>query len=210
MSDSKVAGVAAILFALLFLAAMVAPGETPSGDDSDADFVKYYQDSGNQNAMLASVYFMTVASLALVVLATLGFRSGSTLASIARASAYLAATAFALGAVAIATVGVETLINDTPVDPGVARFLPSIGYGTILIVGGLSASAAIAAISGDWKRTGAMPSWLCWLGFVCAVVLLAGVMFLPMIALVVWALVAGVTLLTKSSAAAPLSPARPA
>ncbi len=111
MSDSKVAGVAAILFAVLFLAAMVAPGETPSGADPDADFVGYYQDSGNQKTLLASVYFMTVGSLALVVLATLEFRSGSTLASIARAAAYLAAAAFALGSVAIATMGAEALIT---------------------------------------------------------------------------------------------------
>ncbi len=92
-------------------------------------------------------------------------------------------------------------------DAGVARFLPSLGYGTILIVGGLSAAAAITAISGDWKRTGAMPNWLCWLGFVCAFILLAGVMFIPMIALVVWALAAGVALLTRSSPAATLLPA---
>ncbi len=114
------AGIAAIVFAVLCVAAVVSPGETPSGDDPDSDFVQYYGDSGHQRTLLASVYLMTVSALALVVFATVQFRSGTTLASVARAMAYLAAAAFALGQVAIATVGAEALINDSPIDPGVA------------------------------------------------------------------------------------------
>jgi len=74
-----------------------------------------------------------------------------------------------------------------------------------LIVGGLATSAMIAAISTDWHRNKAMPIWLCWLGYVCAVVLLGGVVFIPMIAMVLWAIVVGVVLLSrgaKASAAA--------
>lgn len=200
MSDSRLAGIAAIVFAVLFVAALLVPGETPSGDDPDSEFVAYYEDSGNQRMLLASLYFMTVSSIALVVFATVQFRSGTTLTSIARAMAYLAAAAFAIGSVAFVTVGAEALINDTPVDAGVARFLPSLGYGTVLVVGGLAAAVMIAAISADWQRDRTMPSWLCWLGYFCAVVLLAGVVFIPMIAMVLWAVVAGVVLLTRAGA----------
>jgi hypothetical protein len=198
MSDSRLAGIAAIVFAVLFVAAVLVPGETPAGDDPDDEIVEYYEDSGNQRTLLLSVYFMTVSAIALVVFATLQFRSGTTLASIARPTAYLAAAAFAIGAVAIATVGAEAWINDTPVDAGVARFIPSIGYGAILIVGGLAAATMIATISADWQRNETMPNWLCWLGYLCAAVLLVGVFFIPMIALVLWALVVGVVLLSRS------------
>jgi hypothetical protein len=140
---------------------------------------------------------MTVGSLALIVFATVQFRSGTTLSSIARGMANVAAAAFAIGSVALAAVGAEALLSDAPVDAGVARFLPSMGYGTILVVGGLAASAMIAAISADWQKSGAMPKWLSWLGYVCAAILLAGVFFIPMIAMILWAVAAGIVLLTR-------------
>jgi hypothetical protein len=200
MSDSRLAGIAAIVFAVLFVGALMLPGETPAGEDPDDEVVDYYEDSANQRRLLASVYLMTIGSLALVVLATVQFRSGTTPASIARAMAYVAAAAFAIGSVALAAVGAEALINeDTPIDAGVARFLPSLGFGTILVVGGLAASAMIAAISADWQKRGTMPNWLCWLGYVCAVILLAGVMFIPMIALIIWAIATGIVLLTRDT-----------
>ena len=43
-------------------------------------------------------------------------------------------------------------------------------------------------------RTGILPKWLGWLGFVAAVVLLFGVVFIPMIALPIWLLAASVVL----------------
>lgn len=201
MSDSRLAGVAAILFAVLFVVAVFAPGDAPQGDDPDADVVQYYQDSGNQRAMLAGVYFMTVSSLALVVFATVQFRSGTTLASIARATAYFAAAAFAIASVAFAAVGAGALFDDTPIDVGIARFLPGLGFGTMLIVGGLAASTMIAAISADWQRNKTMPNWLCWLGYACAVVLLGGIIFLPMIAMILWAIVVGAVLLSRGGTA---------
>ncbi len=207
MPDSKLAGIAAIVFAVLFVAAALAPGQPPSGTDPDADYVQYYGDSGNQVALLASVYFMAISSIALVVFATVQSRSGTTLASIARATAYLAAAAFALGQVAIASVGAEALISDAPIDPGAARFIPSFGYGAILVVGGLAAAATVAALSTDWKRNGTMPAWLCWFGYAVSVVLLFGVIFIPMASLVLWALAAGIVLLVKKGASVTGRPA---
>lgn len=197
MSDSRLAGIAVLVFAVLFVAGILAPGETPSGDDADDEIISYYEDSGNQQALLAAAYLMTVSSLALVVFATVHFRSGTTLGSVARAMAYVAAVAFAIGSVALAAVGAEALISDAPVDAGVARFLPSLGYGTILVVGALAAAAMIASTSADWHKSGVMPTWLCWAGYICAAVLLAGVLFIPMIAMILWAAATGIVLLTK-------------
>jgi hypothetical protein len=57
----------------------------------------------------------------------------------------------------------------------------------------------IAAVSFDWLRNKAMAAWLCWFGFVCALALLAAVIFIPMVALPLWAIVVGVVLLTRSA-----------
>jgi hypothetical protein len=43
-------------------------------------------------------------------------------------------------------------------------------------------------------RTGVLPRWLAWLGFICGVVLLFGVIFLPMIALPVWLIAMSIVL----------------
>jgi hypothetical protein len=201
MTDSRMAGVAVLVFAVLLVAGILAPGETPAADDPDEEIVEFYEDSGNQKALVTMVYFVTVSSLALVVFATTQFRSGTTLASIARAMAYVAAAGFAIGSVALAAVGAEGLFSDAPIDAGAARFLPSVGYGIMLIVGGLAAAAMIAAASADWQRSGTMPRWLCWLGYVCAVILLGGVVFLPMGAMIVWAVATGIVLLTRKDGA---------
>jgi hypothetical protein len=50
------------------------------------------------------------------------------------------------------------------------------------------AIALIDATSVVIWRTGILPRWFAWLGFVCAVVLLFGVVFIPMVALPIWLL----------------------
>jgi hypothetical protein len=107
------------------------------------------------------------------------------------------AAAIAIGAVAIASVPAAVAIDGAPVDPGSARFFPSIGYGAILVVGGLSAAVMIAAASLHWMRTRMMARWLVWLGFVCALALLFSVIFIPMIALPLWALVVAIVMLSR-------------
>jgi hypothetical protein len=43
-------------------------------------------------------------------------------------------------------------------------------------------------------RTGILPKWLAWLGFVAAIVLLFAVVFLPMVALPIWVLATSIVL----------------
>jgi len=50
-------------------------------------------------------------------------------------------------------------------------------------------------------RTGVLPRWLAWLGFVCGVVLLFGVVFLPVIALPIWLIAASIVLYRQPEAA---------
>jgi hypothetical protein len=79
-------------------------------------------------------------------------------------------------------------------DADLGRFLPSIGFGSILIFGMFGAIALIDATSVVIWRTGVLPRWLAWLGFVCGVVLLFGAVFLPVIALPIWLIAASIVL----------------
>ena len=82
----------------------------------------------------------------------------------------------------------------------------------ILLFGMFGAIALIDAASIVILRTGVLPRWLAWLGFVCAVVLLFGVVFLPMIALPIWLIATSIVLfrlpaVEATPAGAPAAPA---
>jgi hypothetical protein len=97
-----------------------------------------------------------------------------------------------VGAAALAAIpGAESLGDSTPLRVAdVARFVPSLGFGAILIFGAFGAIAMIDATSIVAMRTGILPRWFAWLGFVAAVVLLFGLIFVPMVALPIWVLAA--------------------
>ncbi len=202
MTVSKWAGVAAIVFAVLFVAGVVVGNNSPDGNDPDAKWVDFYSDSSQQTQDIVAAYLETAAALALVGFAAVAFGSVGGLAAAARAFAYTAAAAFALGRVALATVSAEVKFSSAPINADVARAMSSLGFGIMLVAGGVAAAAMIAAISGHWMRTRRMPRWLVWFGFVCAFIALFSVVFLPLAALPIWALVVGIVLLTGKGAVA--------
>ena len=202
LTTTKWAAIAIIAFAVLFLVGMLMGTDTPDGDESDQTWVQHYEDSGNQTQDIVAVYVVAVAAIGLVAFASLELAGGAW-ATVARASAYIAAAAFAIGRVALSAVSASAKFDSSPIDPGVARFMQGLGFGTVLVVGGLAAAAMITAISIHWMRTKEVPAWVCWLGYLAAVVLLFGVVFLPMAALPIWALIVGIVLLTRGERTAP-------
>ena len=63
-----------------------------------------------------------------------------------------------------------------------------------MVFAAFGAIALIDATSIVIIRTGVLPRWFAWLGFVCTVVLLFGAIFIPMIALPIWLVAASVIL----------------
>jgi hypothetical protein len=64
----------------------------------------------------------------------------------------------------------------------------SLGWGAILIGGMLSAAVMIFAASILTLRTGALPKWSAWVGILAAIALLFALVWIPQIALLIWAL----------------------
>jgi hypothetical protein len=112
-----------------------------------------------------------------------------------------------VGAAALAAIpaGVEFGDANDLTNADVARFVPSIGFGSILLFGMFGAIALIDATSVVIMRTDVLPRWFAYLGFVCGVVLLFGVVFLPVIALPIWLIAGSIVLFRQpeGSAAAP-------
>jgi len=95
-----------------------------------------------------------------------------------------------VGALALAAVpgSISFGENGDIFEAGTIQTAQSLGWGAILIGGMLSAAVMIFTTSILTLRTGALPKWSAWVGFLAAIALLFAVVFIPQIALLIWAL----------------------
>jgi hypothetical protein len=207
MTSAKASALLGILFAILLVGGLFSLGTPPSGDEATDEQVRaWFEDSGNQKQQLVAGYALTAAGLALLSFAVLALAPAveaagrtSALPRLITHAATVAGAGIAMGAFALAGVSVESYFSGDPVDPGVARFLPSVGYGSILVLGGLASALMIVCVSVSALRANSvLPAWFGWFGFVCAIALLFAVIFLPMFALPLWAIVASILLFMRT------------
>lgn len=206
--DSKLSAIAGILFAVFFVAGMIVISDSPDVSDSDQAIIDWYSDSGHQKAQLAGAYLLTLAGIAGAVFVSVGLgprlsaaardETSRTLAGMVGPAGILMATCITIGGFALAACSASAIFDDVTIDPGTARFLPSVGFGAILVGAGLAGAFVIAVSSVIGLRDRAFAPWLGWLGVVCAIALLGGVVFLPMVALPLWVLLASITFLSSS------------
>lgn len=191
--------IAGVLAAVTFVVGLILVSNSPDNNDTDAQVVAWYTDHGHRLSVLIGVYFLAFCGLFFLWFAS-GLRerlraaegSGGRLANVALGGAILFVGMLWAGAAALAAIpGAESLGDSTALRVAdIARFVPSIGFGAILIFGAFGAIALIDATSIVAMRSGSLPNWFAWLGFVAAVVLLFGLVFLPMVALPIWLLAA--------------------
>lgn len=211
MPGSRLAPFTGVLFVVLYVAAWMVM-RTPSDTDSPSTAAAYYTDSNHRVMMIVSAYLFIAAAFTLLgffvslrgrligaeggdaPLTTLAFGSGAVAVALMIAGAMAAASV--PGAVAFGSL-------DAPADGDLTRFIQQIGFGMILVGAMLAAAVAIAASSLVTLRTGALPAWTAWLGFVAAVVLLFAVVWLPQVALLIWVLAVGLALRAPARASAP-------
>jgi hypothetical protein len=200
--------IAGVLAAVTFVIGLILVSNSPDNNDSDAQVVAWYADHGHRLGVLIGVYFLAFCGL-FVLWFVSGLRQrlraaegpGGRLANVALGGAVLFVGMLWAGAAALGAIpGAESLGDSTALRVAdIARFVPSIGFGAILIFGAFGAIAMIDATSIVAMRTGILPKWFAWLGFVAAVVLLFGLIFLPMVALPIWLLAASYVLFRAPS-----------
>ncbi|MDX6216276.1 MAG: hypothetical protein QOG99_1860, partial [Frankiales bacterium] len=77
--------------------------------------------------------------------------------------------------------------------------LDNIGQALLLVAGALSAGAFIASASHAARRSVVFPGWLTAVGYVVAVLQLAGALFFPFALFPLWVLVASIVLLIRDT-----------
>jgi hypothetical protein len=190
---------AGVLAAITFVVGILMGTNSPDSNDSDAKVVAWYADHGHRVTVIVGAFILAFCGLFILWFAS-GLRQRlrvaegpeGRLANVALGGGVLLVALLWVGAAALAAIPAGISFGDSPnlTNADLGRFIPSIGYGSILLFGMFGAIALIDATSIVIYRTGVMPRWFMWLGFVCGLLLLFAVVFLPMIALPVW-LIAG-------------------
>ncbi|HKH23768.1 MAG TPA: hypothetical protein VKA88_09095 [Solirubrobacterales bacterium] len=201
---------AGILAAVTFIVGLGMAADSPDSDDSDAQILSWYADHGHRVEVIIGAFVLAFCGLFLLWFAS-GLRQWlrlaegpeGRLANVALGGGVLLVALLWVGAAALAAIPAGVSFGGSPdlSNADLARFLPSVGFGSILIFAMFGAIALIDATSVVIMRTDALPRWLGWLGFVCGVVLLFGVVFLPVIALPIWLIAASIVLYRRPEGA---------
>ena len=190
--------VAAVAFVLLFVVAMVLiiPYDT---DQDDAALIADVED--NNVAMMIGIYAAVLSALAFLVVAATFVRRLATAftaaeEAIARGAAMLGVVGLAVGPAIVASPGPADLFGDEgrPLDPGFVRFISSVGFVTLLIVGALGIAVFLALLARAGQRSGEVPTAFVVLTYLTVVAMVFAPVFFPMVLLLVWALAAAVVL----------------
>jgi hypothetical protein len=208
----RTGGIAAIVFAVLFVVGFLMVSDTPEGDESNLKWLRYYADSDNRRMIVIGAIVLALAAVAfLVFLGVLRER----LRGAATGAEWVGTTAFASGLLFVAMLAVAALgtgsvsasveFGDAPVvrDADVLRTFESLGIGALVLFGAAAAGLLIITTSVAGGRSALFPRWLVVAGYVAGViVLLGGLFFIPLVLFVLWMLVVGIVMLRGSGAAA--------
>jgi hypothetical protein len=189
---------------LLFAGILLAMGTYPEDDKApDADWLKVISSSSDRAKIIIGAYAVFVAGLLFLWFAS-SMRSAfdresneesNVLAHVSAASGVVFVTMLMLGVLAIASVPGSITFGDSPIPAAdFARQLTQLGTGFMLAPGSLVAALYVASTSRLGAVSGVLSRPVVVFGYVAAVLLLFGFLFLPFLALPLWTLVAGISL----------------
>src|SRR5436190_10733663 len=197
--------IAGVLAAITFVVGMVFSSDGPDDKDTDAQVIAWWADHGHRIEHVIGTFVLAFCGLFILWFAS-GLRQrlraaegpGGRLTNVAFGGAILLVGSLWVGGSLLGAIPAAQELGNEPAlhTADVARFVASGGYVAILIFGAFGAIALIDATSVAVRRTGILPAWFAWLGYVASVVLLFGAVFVPMVALPIW-LVAGSVILFR-------------
>lgn len=218
---SRWPSVAGIVFVVLFVFGTLSSIDSPdikSTDTSqmaDQKWLTYLSSSGNRTQHVIGAYALILAGIAFIWFCN-GLRTridgmgGGSIAgrTIAGLSAF--------GAAALASAGMASADIPGSVSPGtdplptsgdVAREIANLTFPFIYVVFALVSAALIATVIVTAKRTGTLPNWLIYTGWLAVLGGLAAVIFVPMILVVLWYLALAIVTTVSAGTSMEATPA---
>ncbi len=210
MIGARVSAIAGIIFAVSFVAGFLILGEAFGNfGDSDRTFAQYYE--RDREFEILGGYLLVVSAVAFVIFVAgvsapaLTEKTQATAAIAGIVSAAVFATLVSAAAAAIVTIPASRFFGGIFDAEGQlaseVSALPQLGYVLLFLPGALFASATLVCLSLVMRGRPDLPGWVAKSGFVAAaLLLLAGVFFMPLVALPLWVLVAAVVILRGDAA----------
>jgi hypothetical protein len=200
-----VAGWGGISFAVLFVVGVMLSANTPEYDESDKEWVDWFNDSGHRTMQVIGAILMVLAALALIwfvaglVRQLRSAGASETLATAAGGTGFLLAVAVAIAAIAISQVSAAVTFTEYEV-PGaeILKFSEHLGFGTLLLMGGWSAAVMVGAVAFAGRKTGLLPGWLQVASYVVAVLLILSLFFIPMVLLPLWVIAVSIVMIRRA------------
>jgi hypothetical protein len=195
--------IAGVLAAVTLVVGLLFASDSPDSSDTDAQVLAWYAKQSHRVGVLVGAFILAFCGLFFLWFAA-GLRQrlraaegpGGRLTNVAFGGGVLFVALLWVGAAILGAIPAAESLGSTPAlkVADIGRFLPSAGFGAILVFSAFGAIALIDATSIVIWRTGILPRWFAWLGFVASIALLFGVLFVPMIALPIWLLAGSVIL----------------
>lgn len=213
--------VAGIAFVVLFVVGVILnftnTPETKSSETSAAvaqKWVSYLSSSGHRTSLLVSGYLLILAGLAFVWF-TIGLRAwlapDASIGRLFSSLGVLGAGAMAAAAMAGTAVAGGVAFGNEPVPQSgdTIRIVMGMTYPFLVVVFGLTSALLIVAIAVTAKRSGALPRWLTYAGWLAVLGCLAGVFGPPFLLPIVWYLVLSIVGFTRASPTSAVAGAPP-
>jgi hypothetical protein len=193
---------------VLWIAALVADDRVDSRA-SDATIVAFYAKRSHRSTEIVTFFLILAATIAFAwfvsaLRARIAQAEGRTAvaATVALVSGTITAALWvAAAAIAAAVPGTIDIDEAKPfvLDPNSYRLMS--GLGDLIFFSATTVGLLlVAATSATARRTGLLPRWLAWLGFIVAASMVASFLFLPFLAFLGWILLVSVSLASRSSA----------
>jgi len=196
-SWSRWAPLSGIAFVVVYVVGMILV-RTPDSNDPAETIAAYYENSKSHRVqMIVAAYVLIAAGLLFLwFLSCLRSRlrvaegGSGTLSTLAFGAGLIFVGLLSAGALALAAVpaSISFAENKVPTGADTIQTAQSFGWGAILVGGMLSAAVMIFTVSILTLRTGALPRWSAWVGFLASIALLFAVIWIPQLALLIWAL----------------------
>lgn len=218
---ARLAAISGIVFAVLFVAALVLLHRAPNLSAPDGAYSAFYAGGGDMVFVAVGLYLVPLAGIAFLwhmtamraLLDTLTPAPSTMAHGLNLLSGVLFVAMVFAGTAAAGAVALAVYLGQAPVaDPGVARTLTAVGYGLVFVFA-VRAGGMFAITTTTLLRAGGVVSRpVAWIGYLLAAFLLLTATTNPAAALVfpAWVLLISGSLLVHARSAPAAAPAVPA
>jgi hypothetical protein len=215
-SAARIGAVSGLVFAALFVAAVVFVHRAPKLADTDATYTAFYANGGDQVFVAVGLYLVPFAGIAFLwhmtamrnVLDTLTPTPSAMAHGLNLLAGIIFVTLLFAGTAAVGAIAFGVYFGHAPVeDPATARALTAVGYGLVFVFAVRGAGMFALTTTTLLRTAGVLPKVAALAAYLLAAFLLLAVTNNPVAILVfpTWVVLISVFLLRHARAGAPAS-----